>query len=391
MLKTEYQKRKEEILNKSLESFNIWENEHIAGKFNLVSAGLYNYLPHIDYNEHEKIFQNILLHQQLSNLEQYYSEALDYVSYENLTNDKMWILKNGPTVICTFHTGSYRMINHFLIKTKIPYTLVIAKSVMKSQGSLFCDLYKQLTNENIAGSFGIIDAESSSSGIQMLREIKKGKSLLLYIDGNTGTGNDEKQHCDIRFLKQRIFARKGVAFLAHISKVPILTVACYRMSVNDIRLQFFEPIMPDAYQNRETFTTAITQMIYDFAAPIISRYPEQWEAWLYLHKVAHVQVISEENKGYKLTHATQGNTLFKLNLYKFGVFKLAGDAFLFKKSGYLSFPISLDLYSLLLESIFCPVDKKEIFDTLFSELYENGVLIPAEQLCNANIPLQSNE
>ena len=244
----------------------IKEDEYLNGQLNMVSAALVNYLPATGIEAHKDIFKNILLHKKLSILEQSTYEVLDFVEIENLSNDTLTQLKNKPNIICTFHTGSYRVVNLFLTSNKIPYSLVVGKDIVQQQGATFQSLYNGLSGNNPEADFNIIDAESANVGLQMLRELKKGRSLLLYIDGNTGAGaattkNDNR--CAINFLNQQLFARKGIAFLAHAANVPIITVASYRKSFEDIRLKFFNPIIPDAGKERTLFAEEATQQIYN--------------------------------------------------------------------------------------------------------------------------------
>src|SRR5690349_8607120 len=129
-----YHSRRKALVASAADRINIWEKDELLVKFNFVSAGLTNFLPELDHNKHEAIFKDILLHQRLSVLEQEFFGALDYASYENLTPD-VWKALQSPAVICTFHTGSYRLINQFLAKNNIPYSLVISKDVLEQQGN----------------------------------------------------------------------------------------------------------------------------------------------------------------------------------------------------------------------------------------------------------------
>ncbi len=373
-----YMDERSKIINSFSHKLNIWGNDFLSGKFNLVSAGLKNYLPQIDYELHEEIFKDILLHQRLSNLEQSHQEVLDHVKFEGLSDETSGLLKKGGAVICTFHTGSYRIINQVFVKNKIPFTLVMAKSVMDAESEQLTHLYRQLSGNEDTSSFAIMDAESPSSGLQMLRELKKGRNLVLYIDGNTGAGSndiDKNNLCDIRFLHQRIFARKGIAFLAHIAKSPIITIACYRKSMDDIRLRFFDTIYSGADQDREAFARNTTQKIYDFVAPVIQEFPGQWEAWMYLHKVANIVHADDPvSKPIAKTNISK-NARVRLNSKEFGVFKVLDDFYLFKKSSYTSFPIDKDLYGFLHSAILKPIMKREIGGAIFQQLYDNSVFI----------------
>jgi len=184
----EYISKRNQIVYQIENTLNIWKRDDLVRQFNLVSAGLTNYIPTINHKEHEKIYKKILMHQHLSSLEQSFFSVLDFVSYENLSDETLNLLKEKPVIISTFHTGSYRIINHFLVKNQIPYSLVIARDVLKTQGEEIKRLFSEYYDGYVNNELTLIDAESSSSGIQMIREVKKGKSLLLYVDGNVGAG-----------------------------------------------------------------------------------------------------------------------------------------------------------------------------------------------------------
>lgn len=373
MNSTDYKQKRDDLATTFLMSMDIKKDEMLTAKYHIVSASLSNYLPNIDCKNHENIFRNILLHQQLSHLEQASNDAFQYFSCENLSDNILGILKNKPSIICTFHTGSYRLINLFLAKNKIPYSLVIANNVIKTQGDLFNNLYKNATHSASENGFNIINAEHPSSGLQMLKNLKKGRSLLLYMDGNTGAGSGtikNDNHYKINFLNQMLFARKGIGFLAHTVQVPIIPVACYRTSLEEIRLHFFDPICPKANEAREVFATGSTQVIYDLFAPIIQQYPEQWEAWLYLHKSAHI--VNGYQTKEQLPFNRDGKLVLNSSLYS--VFSIAGKAFLFNKNTYLSYPIDSNVYALLSRCSLQGARQKDFDIALLQQLCNNHVL-----------------
>ena len=205
----------------------------------------------------------------------------------------------------------------------------------------------------------------------MLRELKAGRSLLLYMDGNTGAGNSTARNencCLVDFLRHQLYARKGNGYLAHAANVPIIPVINYRPAWDDIRLRFFDKIMPDAGKDRNNFAIRATQQLYDIAAPYIQQYPEQWEAWLYLHKV-----VSISNRQV-LVDGTFDSERFRFNLRDFGVFGISNNSFLFNKTNYTSYKIERGLYKILKQSIDRPVNKKSISRETLRELEKNGVL-----------------
>ena len=63
--------------------------------------------------------------------------------------------------------------------------------------------------------------------MSLIREIKKGKSILIYIDGNLGASKKKDNLCQINFLDDKINVRKGVAYLAYLTKTPISSIINY--------------------------------------------------------------------------------------------------------------------------------------------------------------------
>jgi lauroyl/myristoyl acyltransferase len=369
-----YIEERDKLVNNFTAGIKVKQDEYLNGQMNMVSAALGNYLPAIDIHQHDSIYKDILLHKKLSVLEQSTYESLDYVEMENCNDDILFLLKNKPTIICTFHTGSYRLLNLFLMKHKIPYSLVIGEEVVQREGIQFQSIYNSLPGNANENNFNIIDAEKANVGLQMLRELKRGRSLVLYMDGNTGAGaattkNDNR--CIVDFLHQQLYARKGIAFLAHAADVPIITVTCYRKSWENIRLKFFDPIFPDKSKERNLFAQETTQKIYDLVATIIKTYPEQWEGWLYIHKVANIINIDKTSNCKKVSTPTEKISLDSL---RFGIFKINGTSFLLRKGSYSFYTINDDLYDVLEKCSNGPVKKNCMEDSLFNQLYEQGVI-----------------
>jgi lauroyl/myristoyl acyltransferase len=361
-------------LEKQYHNLKIYGDDNLTRQFHIVSAGLLNYLPDIPYIRHEEIFKNILLHQKLSMVEQDAEYLLNNIQVKNFMDDKVQLLKNCPAVICTFHIGSYRLINLLLAKYCIPFSLIISQKVLQDQGTMFKNIFSLSCTEN-ADSFNLINAESPGSALSMFRELKKGKNLVIYMDGNTGAGkrtNQNENSCLISLLNQQIMARKGVGFLSHAANVPILPVICFRDSIEEITLHFFDMIYPDTKEERNLYAEKITQKIYDMISPFILRYPEQWEAWLYLHKVAHI--IKSLATITVSPHESLIDTL-RFNMIQFGLFRISQNNYIFNKSNYVSYPVNNSIYSLLTKAINEPVNKGSFDVNLFNELYKNRVLI----------------
>lgn len=381
MTDIEYEIEREKIFEDVKSKLNIWGNDFISGKFTLTSASLYNLLPEIEYEKHEDIFREIMVNQKLSILEQGYLNIQNKVVYEKLYPELLQMLKNKSGIICTFHFGSYRLINQFFLLNKIKFTIVASKAVLESQTDEFISISEKIDPED-HDQIKIIDAESQHSIIRILRDIKAGRILVFYIDGNIGSGESTANNpnlLNISFLGQKILVRKGIAYISHTTKVPIYTVVCFRKNVDDIRIRFFEPINPGLFSNRDDYVQFATQKIYHFIEPVVKRYPEQWEAWFYIHKAINLSDEHDKKEVIGELSIPNENSLFVINLKEFGVFKIHEDTYLFRKKGFKSYLIDFNLFSMLKGSITKPVFKNDIEDPMFSQMYQNRVLITLQQ------------
>lgn len=352
-------------------SKNILYTEKISKthSFNLVSANFFNFLPEIEFSQHYNLFNEITLHNRLTHFEQIHKEALDYVTTENLSSETLKMLKEQPCIISSFHFGSYRLLNAFLTKCNIPYTAVCPKSILEKEGEMF----KENLFSNKDARF--IELESPALGLKIIRELKNGRNVFLYFDGFRGalkgrTADDEK----ISFLEKEIFVKKGVAHLANVAKVPLITTIAYRKKNDDIRLHFFDPILPNKEMDKDQHALEATKLAYDRFSFFLKKYPGQWESWLYLHK----QI--ELNEQVSLINQLNNELLEKrlsFNNRRYGIFKIGEDSFLFDRFSYITYPIESELYSSLekmAQDTNFPIENKIEKSTL-KELYNNQVLV----------------
>jgi len=188
--------------------------EQLSAQYAFVSASLSNFLPAIPISRHEALYRQVLLHQKISILDETSPwHPMQELQCGFLENIDMNIIRNHPAVFCTMHTGSYRLINYFLKQHRIPFVLVANKQIVDTEKDRFEKHYNAFAVEG-GLPLSLIDAEHPISALMMFRALKKGYSLLLYIDGNTGAGEafaENENICSVNFLAQNIYARSGAA------------------------------------------------------------------------------------------------------------------------------------------------------------------------------------
>jgi lauroyl/myristoyl acyltransferase len=354
----------------------INESETLTRSMNFVSANLSNFLPETDCHRHEEIFREVLFNQQLSWLDMQYTDVFRNINYEGPHIETIELLKKQPSIICTFHHGSIRLINYLLGKNSIEFSLVVSGAALKEHGNLYRQMYDQHSElYDSQYDFKIISAQSTNSGIQMIRELKKGRSLLIYIDGNTGAESKSAKNenlIKINFLSESIYARKGAAFLSYVAKVPVVPIVNYRKSLNEIMFRFFDPIFPHEAKNKENYIFTTTQKIYDLFAEIVYLHPGQWEAWLYLQTQVNPNDFKVLTPGENCPLEKNG---LRFNFKQFGLFKIETDFYLFNKRTYEAFKINKQLFISLETTIKGIIDHVDYEKTVFDQLIANKVFI----------------
>ena len=380
MTQQEYVSRKKELINHSSKAFNLANDDKLNRTLNFVSANLLNFIPSLPVEKHEDTFKKIFVHQSLSVLDEQHIDVLEKnVKVEGMENETLDYLRNNAAIICTFHMGSSRLINHYLAKNKVNLTLVLSDFSMKANGGWFNKMYDGY--KKLAGfkedRISIISVDEPNAVRKMLGELKNGRKLLIYIDGNSGSGNKNiknENSCEIDFLEESIYARAGVAYLSYLAQVPIIEAVSYRKNWEEIVLKFNKVIEPNKNIDRETYFKTTTQGIYNRFSEVLLQHPEQWEGWLNLHEVINPQAFKKtESLNHKSTVTEEGR--FRLNKLNFGVFNIDSDCFLFDKKKYVSYKIPEPIYKKLLHSEVHPVEKtRHESDNFLSQLISNGVL-----------------
>lgn len=312
-------------------------------KFQVVSASFRNFLPSLEYGEHETNFFKMLTNQQQS----YFEQSLQDVP-ENLKvrfhGYTLQDIKARPGVIATFHSGSFRMIGHYLAKNDVPFALVVSKNGMQKENELVNMKYDSQKIEHLG--FNLINANDKNSLLRINRELRDGKNILVYVDGNTGTGGDltSRNLISIPFLNQHIKVRAGAAFISYLSKSPIYPVVSTRQRKFVPRLDFFPLILPNKERNRQMFVEQAVSRIYKYLENAVSEKPWQWETWLHLHE--HADIVNPIAEQISEPIITEGKKkrLIRFNEEDYSFFSIAGKYFLFRKRDYQCFGIERWLY-----------------------------------------------
>ena len=257
-------------------------------------ASLRYFLP--DEANHQQILRRVLLNQELSKIDECLVEQPALLQQQfvqtEITDPQHWLAaaaSGKPVLFCTFHYGSYGLINGLLASRGIDFALPVSSQIFQQLKPRY-DRNMQLLQEQSPAALGqmqLLDAEASTLLLLLRRKVKAGHSLLFYLDGNAGVGGMQSSNenmTQIRWFDHAIQSRIGLSFISHFLQIPIVPVLCYRRGLLLNTLYFGEALQPRKQAATADVHQQVTQQLFDFLADFVKKDPSQWEAWMYLHR-----------------------------------------------------------------------------------------------------------
>lgn len=357
------------LCRKHFEEIDLQQERGYSMKFTTFSANVENLIPSIPRSEHEPLFRELLLQQVFTTFDQKCLTAGDLVKIrgqqELLTN------QDGPKIYCTYHLGSYRLVASVLFSQGVDCVLLLGNNASRKQGESMMELADALRlKHGLTNTFRIVEAGHSTAGLTVLRELKAGRSLIVYVDGSPETApepGEEDKFLSVPLGSRRVLTRKGVGYLSHATGVPIVPIVTYRQSNLRNIIHCLDPIKPIRHSDREMYCREAMTQLFNAFWPYLKRYPAQWEGWNFIQSF-----IEPETPKRSLFGSWPAQPSFNQDRYT--LCDLEQAPILFDRRLYQTYEITEDLRDLLLN--LNEVDSVEglVGTEMFSELVEMEVL-----------------
>ena len=293
-------------------------------------------------------YNQYLLNRELSNLEINYVHLLEKNGFSKMEGKENL---NHNAIYCSFHMGSYISISYYLVKNNIEFSIVIGADDFDEKKKMFMDSYKKALGVlgNSTSKMDIINGQNRNAIISMVKKIKKGHSLLFYIDGSKGLKEftpDDDNLIKINFFESQLFSRKGISFLSHYLKTPIIPALSCRTKNHEIKVKFKTAIYPEG--ERETYCASATQEIWNVFSEHFKNFTMQWESIYFMHQF-------KAYSGHVEVHALNKNETYVFNADRYTFYSIIQSKAVFDNyngksiqlpEGYLNF-----LYKLHIENI----------------------------------------
>lgn len=314
--------------------------------FHVADANLRLFFPTMPETERRSVIEELIVEQQLAHQDQANFDLIE----STVLSDVSGVLQGGgtdsPAIFCTYHVSSYRHLLHVLLSSGRDCVLLVAGRTLEAQGqSYLSDAQVGAARLGWKGTLDTINAEDKNSLLKSLRALRNGKSLVVYIDGNSGVGSNvnSENMVEVEFFDQTILARTGIAFLSHVSGAPIVPAVCTRDSGRCLKLKLYETIRPNN-EAREQYVPTTTQALYNVLAGAIDSAKGQWEGWLYIHKYLKKQDLQARARpqSSELSECQNRDLRLRPDLERFALLFFARQPILLDKDRHSFFPIDLE-------------------------------------------------
>jgi len=253
----------------------------------LLLANIYNLFPGLSLTEMHDLAKRLFVMQKRSILElQHLSEMMPGLDIVNNSGVKL----DAPAIYCAYHYGAYRLIAPALMTQGCRLTIVMDKMVALEQEADFSMALLAHASEYGLPTDSFAFRDTSDGGLMrgMLRDLKQGRSLLLYLDGNTGTGKvgkkEEHSHA-VPFMGHTLASRIGIPVLSQMAKVPIICVRNLRSDERPLenRMEFLPAIQPGTLSREQYIDLALRKM-WGVIEEQARADPQHWESLRYINK-----------------------------------------------------------------------------------------------------------
>ena len=338
-------------------------------KLTTFSANVENIMPGIPRSKHEALFQELLVQQIFTTFDQKCLTAGDLVnirgSQELLTN------LDGPKIYCTYHLGSYRLLTSLLFRRGVDCVLLIGNNTSSQQGEGMMEHIDALrAKHGLTNLFRIVEAGHQSAGLTVLRELKAGRSLIVYVDGSPETApkpGEEDKFLSVPLGDRHVLTRKGVGYLSHATGIPIVPVVSYRQPDLSNVVHCLDQIRPIRQSDRDLYCQEAMTQLYQAFWPYLKRYPAQWEGWNYIQAFLEPEVPKRSVLGRWPIHPT-------FNGDRYSLCDMEQAPILFDRRLYQTYEITEDLRDLLLNLNTVDSVENTVGTEMFGELMEMEVL-----------------
>ncbi|WP_413513792.1 hypothetical protein [Myroides odoratus] len=369
--------KKEVLEDENIDS--LVENPFVNIKTNtdkfLTNLNYFHLLTSNDDFDRKSLFYKEVLFYQLIN-------QLDTICDYKLFIDELISIENQELIsvgslYCSFHYGAYIQVPTVLKMLNVDFVIVSmgidGNDVISWE--INCDNIDAKLNQ--PHSINPMDKESI---FQIFKYLRKGISVLIYIDGvQASMDQQNKRNQKILFLEQQILLSTGIMEVARKLKVPVISIVAERLENFKILVSLYSIKTVDDYSEKVDVQNSIQKMM-NILATYVTKKPGQWQEWSNIHQK---MIFSPRKNRKKFSEYVVFRDLFKFlsyksisgswkpsfNCEKYEILEVNSESYVLCIDNYLSFKITFNLAQILLS-----LNKMDITQNQLKQILPYGLL-----------------
>jgi len=216
----------------------------------------------------------------------------DFVCFEGQEHADRTLRSDAGVVITPMHFGNYRLLGFWLVARGHAVHWLSDQENSNYTRSLMTDgpitRYLPLSGgqsaqfrvSDLRARFHNIDSTSPAAAWDMFRALRRGATVAIFPDGNSGIENrGTTRHCpQIPFLGQVISVHTGAAGIAAAAGKSVLPIIPFDLDGTP-GLRFEAPIVAGVNESKEKFRFRATRELFRILEREIIARPLEWEEW----------------------------------------------------------------------------------------------------------------
>lgn len=202
-------------------------------------------------------------------------------------------------IVCSYRFGMYAVLPVDLAAMGIRVSIPLAEVSDRAKKALQ-DLRDRVNTQSCPdgeerqkllniSSIQLLDVEAKCTSIGLVKALRKGQLVMIYVDGNNGADGPwgEGGRIAVDFFGSSVSVKTGVARLSWSLGTPILPVVSLKTGPGTGVLRLSDPIIPPSPTNsdgKDDFVQTSMQHLYKILESYAREHPEQWEGVSALHR-----------------------------------------------------------------------------------------------------------
>ncbi|MFD1771341.1 hypothetical protein [Sphingobacterium suaedae] len=248
----------------------MYQSETNNWSYALFSANLYQYMPNLRWDSHERI----------------YNKWLRWHDGREASRRKIFLdhtfskLSSESGIYILYHLGSHLTAPIALAEQGLKFDIILDRHVYIKSESLFLEMREHLNSAGEYYTFYFSDEPGLL--LRCRKSFAEGRSILIFADGASGTSSTLKdRRVGIKFFQNILHVKSGIAVMSFLFDVPLHLIL---PKISDISiLTVNQRIVKKKNEKRDDYVKRSLESVYSVLEERLTLEPWLWECWSYLH------------------------------------------------------------------------------------------------------------